>query len=198
MIHRMRALQTSVFFAGLSCLSVAAPRRGDVPKTFGKSGRVVRAYSNAIYFFDAHTNPEAYFLSNFYLAPVTIIINNAWHTFATAEAAFQAGKYPNDDALIGRLAVAADGQQARQIGLANRIQNPTWTIGGNVFWMRRVLWAKFSQNAVLRMRLLETGSALLIDGDPNDAFWGGTLPNSQNMLGHILMSVRAVLRRFPS
>lgn len=65
--------------------------------------------------------------------------------------------------------------------------------------------AKFSQNAGLRRRLLDTGDAILAEANPKDFIWGIGLSEDdpaaldptrwqgQNLLGQILMSVRARL-----
>lgn len=65
--------------------------------------------------------------------------------------------------------------------------------------------AKFSQNAGLRRRLLDTGDAILAEANPKDFIWGIGLAEDdpaalvparwqgQNLLGQILMSVRTGL-----
>jgi ribA/ribD-fused uncharacterized protein len=66
--------------------------------------------------------------------------------------------------------------------------------------------AKFSQNAGLRRRLLDTGDAILAEANPKDFIWGIGLAETdpdalivehwkgQNLLGQILMTVRGELR----
>jgi ribA/ribD-fused uncharacterized protein len=66
--------------------------------------------------------------------------------------------------------------------------------------------AKFQQNPVLAQQLLETGDRILVEASPYDRIWGVGLgekdpraldPNKwrgQNLLGKVLMRVRAVLR----
>jgi ribA/ribD-fused uncharacterized protein len=49
-------------------------------------------------------------------------------------------------------------------------------------------------NEELRLMLLWTGDALLIESSPTDLFWGGLLPASKNMLGKLLMQVRSEAR----
>lgn len=65
--------------------------------------------------------------------------------------------------------------------------------------------AKFGQNAGLRRRLLDTGDAILAEANPKDYIWGIGLAEDdpaaldparwqgQNLLGQILMAVRAQL-----
>jgi len=66
--------------------------------------------------------------------------------------------------------------------------------------MRNAIRLKFTQNPVLMQKLLMTADKLLIHDHPYDAFWyfsydmrfirGGTLPNSKNVLGDLLMEFR--------
>ena len=65
--------------------------------------------------------------------------------------------------------------------------------------------AKFSQNAGLRRRLLDTGEAILAEANPKDFIWGIGLAiddpaaqdpanwQGQNLLGKVLMQVRKTL-----
>jgi ribA/ribD-fused uncharacterized protein len=69
--------------------------------------------------------------------------------------------------------------------------------------------AKFSQNAGLRRRLLDTGDAILAEANPKDFIWGTGLAaddpaaldpanwEGQNLLGEILMAVRGELSAAP-
>ncbi len=69
--------------------------------------------------------------------------------------------------------------------------------------------AKFGQNAGLRRRLLDTGEAVLAEANPKDYIWGIGLAKDdpaahdpfnwqgQNLLGQILMAVRAELASQP-
>ena len=61
--------------------------------------------------------------------------------------------------------------------------------------MREAVEAKFRQHDDLRVRLLATGDAELIEHTENDDFWGdGGDGKGRNELGRILMAVRKVLR----
>ncbi len=96
-------------------------------------------------------------------------------------------------------------------------------MGGRVARFEQAVWdehkvdivtagnlAKFSQNAGLRRRLLETGEAVLAEANPKDFIWGIGLAEDdpaaldpynwqgQNLLGQILMAVRSELRRQPA
>jgi ribA/ribD-fused uncharacterized protein len=62
--------------------------------------------------------------------------------------------------------------------------------------MREVLHAKFSQHADIRQVLLDTGDALIVEHTTNDSYWAdGGDGSGKNMLGKLLMEVRAQLRR---
>jgi ribA/ribD-fused uncharacterized protein len=61
--------------------------------------------------------------------------------------------------------------------------------------MRKAVRAKFTQHDDLRTVLLATGDATLVEHTENDDFWGdGGDGSGRNMLGRVLMEVRAELR----
>ena len=61
--------------------------------------------------------------------------------------------------------------------------------------MREAVMAKFTQHDAVRELLLATGQAKIVEHTANDAYWGdGGDGSGQNMLGRILMEVRAKLR----
>ena len=61
--------------------------------------------------------------------------------------------------------------------------------------MRVAVRAKFTQHEELRELLLSTGDEALVEHTTNDAYWGdGGDGSGKNMLGKILMEVRAELR----
>lgn len=60
--------------------------------------------------------------------------------------------------------------------------------------MREAVAAKFRQHEDLAAMLLETGTAKLVEHTENDSYWGdGGDGSGKNMLGQILMNVRAEL-----
>lgn len=60
--------------------------------------------------------------------------------------------------------------------------------------MRDALVAKFSQHENLRELLVGTGDAKLVEHTENDSYWGdGGDGSGRNMLGQLLMQVRATL-----
>ena len=61
--------------------------------------------------------------------------------------------------------------------------------------MRTAVRAKFTQHDDLRALLLATGDAKLVEHTENDSYWGdGGDGSGKNMLGQILMEIRAELR----
>jgi N-glycosidase YbiA len=62
--------------------------------------------------------------------------------------------------------------------------------------MRRAVRAKFEQHPDLAALLIGTGDARIVEHTRNDAFWGDAGDGSgANMLGCVLMEIRAQLRR---
>lgn len=61
--------------------------------------------------------------------------------------------------------------------------------------MRRGVLRKFETHADLRATLLGTGDEEIVENAPGDYYWGcGSDGSGKNMLGQILMEVRAILR----
>jgi hypothetical protein len=61
--------------------------------------------------------------------------------------------------------------------------------------MRRGVLRKFQTHADIREVLLSTGDELIVENSPIDYYWGcGAEGTGKNMLGQILMEVRAILR----
>lgn len=61
--------------------------------------------------------------------------------------------------------------------------------------MRAAVRAKFRAHADLRAELLATGDEELVENAPGDYYWGcGADGSGRNMLGRILMELRAELR----
>jgi ribA/ribD-fused uncharacterized protein len=63
--------------------------------------------------------------------------------------------------------------------------------------MRAAVRRKFETHADIRAELLSTGDEILVENAPGDFYWGcGADGSGRNMLGIILMEVRAELRAF--
>ncbi len=130
---------------------------------------------------------EYFFLSNFYEADVKYngII------FPHNEAAFQAQK--SSDEKIQRIFTKLSPTQAKRLG-KNIYMRRDWNdIKDNI--MYEICYNKFSQNELLKEKLINTGDALLIEGNTwHDTYWGMCNNKGQNKLGKILMRVREELK----
>ena len=63
------------------------------------------------------------------------------------------------------------------------------------FVMLKGLWTKFTQHEGLKEKLLATGNATLHENSPWDKYWGYARGKGLDMLGRLLMQVRADLVR---
>lgn len=71
--------------------------------------------------------------------------------------------------------------------------DPDWE-ENKIDCMREVLRIKFTTSPEFRALLVKTGGAELIEDSPYDSFWGvGKLGGGRNMLGKLLMQLRAKL-----
>jgi ribA/ribD-fused uncharacterized protein len=86
--------------------------------------------------------------------------------------------------------------EAKKIG-ANKqnlaFRNPEWS-EMKMDIMEQILRAKLSQHKYIQEKLLESGTHILVEDSPTDAFWGrGPDGNGENQLGKIWMRLRAEL-----
>ena len=129
--------------------------------------------------------------SNFSPHPVTL----KGRTWLTSEHYFQAQKFADTEHeeaihLAKSPMVAARMGRTRKHPLRTDWEKVKETI------MREVLRAKFTQHADLRSLLLSTGEAELVEHTRNDSYWGdGGDGTGKNRLGHLLMELRAQLRK---
>lgn len=136
---------------------------------------------------------EDYYLSNFYSAPVKL--GNL--TFKTNEAAFQAAKYKvmtgtqqEQYAYIAAILACETPGETKKLGKQVAIDLDKWE-QIKVRCMRDIVRAKFDQNENLKIKLMATGAALLVEGnDWGDTFWGRCNGKGGNVLGSILMELR--------
>lgn len=129
--------------------------------------------------------------SNFALFPITLK-GKRW---PTSEHYFQAKKFLNlgDQEEIRR---ARTPMIAARMGRDRRRSLRGDWEAVKVSVMREALDAKFRQHADLTALLLSTGEATLVEHTENDDYWGdGGDGSGKNMLGRLLMDVRAMLRR---
>lgn len=69
--------------------------------------------------------------------------------------------------------------------------NPLKWDQGKDWVMRGVIFEKFLQNEDIRGKLLDTGAAMLVEGNTwGDTYWGRCNGKGNNILGSILMEVR--------
>src|ERR1039458_1818957 len=164
-----------------------------VKRKNNESGLTSDAAGKDIRFYRTNQKPYG-LLSNLYRRPILY----DGQQFPTAEHAYQAGK-PRKDSVRDWLmhaptpslvAMAAHGLY-------------TWDIRAD--WaeikfdrMRAVLRAKFTQHDDLRALLLSTGNARLVEwtrvNSPVNRTWGEVNGKGRNMLGVLLMELRAELR----
>ena len=146
-----------------------------------------------IHFYRANENPFGAF-SNLYPSPIMF----DGELYPTAEHAYQAGKAAK--AAVRKWVLSAPSPALVAMaahGLYSWDVVPNWaTI--KFERMRRVLLAKYQQHADLRILLLSTGDARLVESaNTNNAvnrLWGEVNGKGQNMLGKLLMDLRAELR----
>ena len=152
-----------------------------------------------IYFSSQSTTyPE---FSNFWAAPICV----EGQTFKNAEEAFQGIKALtfHDHEAFTKIQKSKSPASAKSYGRKVKgFQESVWS-AMKLDLMRNIVLAKFSQNPLLKEKLLATGDAVLAEAT-RDAFWGigagrkGALEGNQsvwgqNHLGTILMEVRAEL-----
>lgn len=135
------------------------------------------------------------FLSNFYKCNITEKLDDdTVITYPTSEHAFQAAK-TLDKQLKERISKeVTPGDAKRAGGRKGYITlRDDWEQVKDAI-MLDILRQKFSSNP-LKQRLLETGSNELVEGNTwNDDYWGVCTYNGKNMLGKLLMQVRAELQ----
>ena len=128
-----------------------------------------------------------FFLSNFYECPVEV----DGTTYANSEAAFHAYKRPDCKHMFTTLSP----KHAKHLGRAVELRSDWEQVKDDI--MRKVVCAKFTQNEDLKQMLLETGDAILEEGNTwHDKYWGvdSVTREGKNMLGKILMEIRDELR----
>lgn len=129
------------------------------------------------------------FLSNFWMVPVEV----DGITYPSAEHAYQASKTTSHAHQIQIKACRTPGQ-AKRLGKSVPLR-VGWGVEAKLAAMRRVVAAKFEQNAFVRRALLETHPLQLQEGNAwGDRFWGVCRGEGENWLGKILMEVREQLR----
>jgi ribA/ribD-fused uncharacterized protein len=146
---------------------------------------------------------EYFFLSNFFVAPVTIDYQGEQFTFLTGEHLFQGMKVaaalqPEMNLFALRaLEKAPTPAKAKYWGRSIRIDVEKWNKLSEQC-MKRTLELKFSQHPDLMKKLVDTGELNLVEyNDWNDTLWGKNQKTrkGQNKLGRLLMGLRSKERQ---
>ncbi len=136
-------------------------------------------------------------LSNYYLRPIRL----DGTTYRSVEHAFQAKKAARIE-VAAWIAAAPDGLLAAAAGdaLPEHEIVPQWA-ESRAEIMRPLLAAKFGQHADLRALLLATGQAEIAEwaeeDTPTNRFWSKVDGAGDNVLGKLLMALRAELAARP-
>lgn len=158
---------------------------------------------NSVLFF-SRDRADFPFLSNFY--PCSVELDGT--LWPNTEAYYQAQKSDNPE-YRARILKRPEGRWSKKVGNSyledGQFPPKSWFRthsedlrtdwkSRKVEVMRRGLHAKFTQNENLRLALLNTGTAKLIEDSPNDSFWGlGEDGRGNNLLGKMLMELREEL-----
>lgn len=128
-----------------------------------------------------------YFLSNFYTSKVTY----DGVTYDNNESAFQSAKVTDKQERENFSKL--DPLSAKRLGRRVLLRDDWEDVKYNI--MYDICKAKFTQNKNLRKRLLDTGNAILEEGNTwGDKVWGTVNGIGQNNLGKILMDIREELK----
>lgn len=128
-------------------------------------------------------NGKYFFLSNYF----PCIITYDGITYNNAEAAFQSAK--TVDMEVRKKFSVLTPNRAKALGRRILLRDDWENVKFKV--MHDVCKAKFTQNKILREKLIETGDAYLEEGNTwGDRVWGTCNGTGQNHLGQILMAIR--------
>lgn len=147
------------------------------------------------------TLPETRFLSNFYphkkdgsKYPHSVSVKLDDVVYDCTETAYQAAKTTNKEERQMIRVMSPYHAKAYWIGYEDKIR-PDWEqIKDDV--MRDLVTQKFKNNKELKQMLLNTGVAILEEGnDWDDTYWGISNGRGDNRLGKILMELRSKLQK---
>ena len=137
-----------------------------------------------------------YFLSNFYFSNIKFFEYGEYKIYPTAEHFYQAYKTTNLDSRKQIREISTPGK-AKRFGQKVILREDWEQIKDTV--MLTVIKLKFSQNSELKKKLLDTGEALLIEGNYwHDNYWGNCYcfkcrnTKGLNQLGKTLMKIRLI------
>ena len=131
---------------------------------------------------------EYRFLSNFY--PCSVELDG--ETYTSVEHAYQAAKTLDiEERTILRTTGPAN--IVKKLGKSVTVRSDWESVKVEI--MADLVWQKFSNNAELKDKLLNTEDFELVEGNWwNDTFWGVCNGTGHNYLGKILMAVRNELK----
>ncbi len=136
------------------------------------------------------TSDEFGEFSNFAAFPIQLD-GKRW---PTSEHYFQAQKF-DDAAYQEKIRTANSPMLAARLGRDRKQKLRRDWESVKVEVMRTALLAKYTQHEELKALLLSTGEAKLVEHTVNDDYWGdGGDGTGKNMLGRLLMELRASLR----
>lgn len=137
---------------------------------------------------------EYAFLSNFYPCNIKF----CGHIFSNSESIFQVLKSPHPEENLKLFSTLPPGE-AKKLGRSLPLRKD-WEAVKYII-MRMACRMKFEQNPILKQKLLETGTAELIEGNTwHDNCWGNCTCEKckdiegKNLLGNILMELREEFR----
>ena len=138
--------------------------------------------------FYGHKHAFYGWLSNFYASPIEV----DGKVYATVEHYFQASKASNDFD-HERVRNAEEPRDAKHLGRKVFIRKDWEEVKEEV--MLNALYAKFRQHPKLAQWLDETGDIVLHENSPTDPDWGWLKGEGKDLLGKLLVQVRATLRK---
>lgn len=131
------------------------------------------------------TKDPCFFLSNFYKASFTI--NGL--LYRTSEHYYQSKK-ATDSVVEEKLRILATPRLVANEGRTITCLRSDWEEVKEQIMMEAIT-AKFTQNNDLKLSLLATKDAILIENSPYDSYWGiGRDEKGKNRLGVLLMELR--------
>eukprot|EP00055_Hartaetosiga_balthica_P009967 m.41038 g.41038 ORF g.41038 m.41038 type:complete len:427 (+) comp6973_c0_seq1:66-1346(+) len=134
------------------------------------------------------------FFSNFYEAP--IFVNGK--VYPTNEHYFQSLKFPSDEKYMETVRLASGPKRAKQLGRTRKVPLREDWEQVKVQIMFDCCLAKFQQHRELTKKMLDTGNAKLVEHTSRDNIWAdGGDGSGKNLLGKVLMAVRAAIRGDP-
>jgi len=131
------------------------------------------------------------FFSNF--SGYRIFIDN--EVWPTVEHYFQANKFENLELRLKIKNIDSPMKAAQEGRNKNYILRPDWERVKEDIMMKALL-AKFLQHQDLKLNLLNTNNAIIIEDTKNDNYWGnGGDGSGKNRLGILLMETRGIINR---